>query len=188
MSEILASMSKLVPLLILALVALTLLLHWRSRRRDRAVTIEEFSGAQEALGSVLFGFAAEKRIFDPHDLAFVLRQSRPEILRQFQQDRKALAVSWLCRTRKQVVHLMDLHLKLASYTYEPGPTLELRLTLDYLSFSVVCHLLLILFWLRGPFHTRKMVGYTMGAAERFCVAFAKRHESINPARLAPSPN
>ncbi len=145
---------------------------------------------QPPCSSITLSISAIRRMvsFDPHDLAFVMRQSRPQILRQFQQDRKALAVSWVCHTRKQVAHLMDLHLKLASYTYEPGSTLEFRLALDYLSFAVVCHLLLILFWLRGPFHTRKMVGYTMGAAERFCVAFARRHESINAARLVPRPN
>ena len=169
----------------LTVVLLVLLAYWAWRSRERALTIDEFSGAKEVLESVLLWFPAVQRIFDPNDLEFVVRQWRPEILRLFQQERKALAISWLWHTRKQVGRLMDLHLKLASCTCEPRPTFEFRLALNYLLFISACHLLLILFWLRGPFRARKIVGYTVGAAERFCIVFVRRHEIIDPARLSP---
>jgi hypothetical protein len=174
----------------LTVVLLVLLAYWAWRSRDRAVTIDEFSGAKEALESVLFWFPAVNQVFDPSDLEFI-RQSYPETERLFQRERKTLAISWLRHTREQIARLMGIHLRLSRCIYEPHATIrfdEFRLALDYLSFAVFCHLLLIFFWLRGPLRVRKMVGYTMGATERFCVAFARRHESINPARLVPRPN
>lgn len=171
----------------LTVLLLVLLAYWAWRSRDPAVTIDEFSGAQEALESLLLWFPAVKQIFDPSDLKFI-RQSCSETERFFQQERKTLAISWLWHTRGQIARLMDIHLRLSICVYEPDATTrldEFRLATDYLSFIAVCYLLLILFWLRGPFRARKIVGYTMGAAERFCVAFAERHESIDPARLIP---
>ncbi len=174
----------------LTVVLLVLLAYWAWHSRDRGVTIDEFSGAKEALESVLLWFPAVNQVFDPSDLEFI-RQSYPETERLFQQERKTLAISWLRHTREQIARLMGIHLRLSRCIYEPHATIrfdEFRLALDYLFFVVVCHLLLIFFWLRGPFRVRKMVGYTMGATERFCVAFARRHESINPGRLVPRPN
>jgi hypothetical protein len=170
----------------LTVVLLVLLVYWAWRSRARVVTIDEFSGAHEALESVLLRFHAVHRIFDPNDLEFMARQSPPEIQRLFQQERKAVAISWLRHTRKQVARLVDLHLRLASYTYEPSAASEFRLEMKYLSFSLVCHLLIILVRLRGPFHARKMVGYTIGSVDRFCAVLNGRLDNINPARLSPS--
>lgn len=171
----------------LTVVLLVLLAYWAWRSCDRDVTIDEFSGAKEALESLLLWFPAVKQIFDPSDLKLV-RQSCPETERLFQQERKTLAISWLRHTREQIARLMGMHLRLSRCIYEPDATIrfdEFRLAMDYLSFIAVCHLLLALVWFRGPFRVRKIVGYTIGAAERFCVVFANRHESINPARLIP---
>jgi len=171
----------------LTVVLLALLAYWAWRSRERDVTIDEFTGAREALESLLVWFPAVRRIFDPGDLNFI-RQSCPEIEGLFQQERKTLALSWLRDTREQIARLMGIHLRLSRCIYELDGTTKLdefRLAIDYLSFIAVCHLLLTLVWLRGPFRARKMVGYTLGAADRFCAVFSRRLENINPARLIP---
>jgi len=175
----------LLPFLILALVLLALLLHWSKSGSSHAVNIDDFADAQEGLESLLLTFAAVERVFAPEDLDFVTRQARPEIERQFRQQRKALAISWLQYTRQTLARLMDLHLRLAIYTYEPSPAFEFRFAIDYVRFITVCRLLLILVWLLGPFRARSIGGYMITSAAQFCAVFGRRLENINPARLSP---
>ena len=83
---------------------------------------------------------------------------------------------------------MDVHLKLASYTFEPSPGLEFRLTVNYLCFVVVSNALLMLVWLRGPFKAVKIVGYTRGVAEHFCSVSNTRLEKTDPVKLGAARN
>jgi hypothetical protein len=186
MSELVpVSVSALLPLLILAAAAIAVLLHWRRRSTDGVVTIDEYSDAQKALETIIVYFPRARRIFDAGDMEFVSRSAAPDARRQFFRERKALAISWLSETRHRVASLMDLHLKLVGYTHDPAPKSELSLSARYLYFIVVCHFLVVLIWVGGPFRARKLLGYTFDAAEQFCFVFGSRLENINPARLTP---
>src|SRR5258708_17311754 len=94
---------------------------WRWRNAHQGVTIEQFSRAQEAVDALIGEFSLGKRIFEAGDMKYISRQPSLEARRVFLQERKALAISWLRHTRRQLAYLMDLHLKLASYTYHPNP-------------------------------------------------------------------
>ncbi len=176
-------MSQLLPFLILGALVIALLVHWSRRRRDRVVTMDEFLDVQKGLDSSLINFPAAKRIFDPSDMDFISRCT-PETQRCFLQERKALAISWLRRTQQQMARLMDLHLRLAGYTYEPSTNFEFRLAMTYLSFRAICGLSFILVWLRGPFYAQSIVEYTIRTTDKFYAVFSRRLENINPARLA----
>src|SRR5260370_26460527 len=123
-------MSELAPVLILAAVAFVLLLHWRWRNAHQGVTIEQFSRAQESVDALIGDFSLGKRIFEAGDMKFISRHPSLEARRVFLLERKALAISWLRHTRRQLTYLMDLHLKLASYTYQPNPSSDLRLSME----------------------------------------------------------
>jgi hypothetical protein len=83
-----------------------------------------------------------------------------------------------------VRELMDLHLKLASYTYEPSPKFEFDLTMKYLYFVLAAKTLLMVVWLFGPFEGARITSYTMRSAEHFCSVFSIRLEKVDSLKLS----
>jgi len=119
-------------------------------------------------------------------MEFICRVGNPKVKRFFLKERKALAVQWLQKTQKVVAQVMDLHLKLASYTYGTNPRFEFKLTINYLWFILASNVLLAFLWMRGPFQAARIVSYTLRAAEYFCSVFNLRLEKINPVKLGPA--
>jgi hypothetical protein len=182
------AVSGLIPIVVLGTLILIftgrLLLQWSRRNHTQAVTIEDYSQAREALDSVFAETAAIKRIFAHEDMEFISEAGTGDVQRFFLKERKRLAIQWVRMTQKQVAHLMDLHLKLAGYTYEPSPRSEVKLTINYLCFILASNGLLILLWLFGPFEAVRIVAYTVRAAEYFCSEFSIRLEKIDPVKLS----
>ena len=82
-------------------------------------------------------------------MEFISRSAPNHAWRLFLKERKILALQWLRLMRKQVAQLMDVHLRLASHTYDPSPRFELRLTAKYLTFALFSYIVLFLLWVRG---------------------------------------
>jgi hypothetical protein len=160
-----------------------LLLQWSKNRDANPVTIEDFSRARAVLDSMSLEAMATQRIFAADDMQFIARTGTPEVQHLLVKERRSLAIRWLRLTQKQVGLLMDVHLKLASYTFEPSAGFEFRLTVNYLCFVVVSNALLLLVWLRGPFKAVRIGGYTLGVAEYFCSVFNTRLEKTDPVKL-----
>jgi hypothetical protein len=179
--------SGLIPVLILGTLILffaaRLLVQWSRRDHTKVVTIEDYTGARATVDSVFEETAAIKRIFADEDMEFISRGGTPHVQRFFLKERKELAIQWVRMTKRDIAHLMNLHLKLASYTYDPNPTFEFGLTANYLCFVLVSKALLILLWARGPFEAARIVGYTLRKAEHFCSVFSLRLEETDPQKL-----
>lgn len=183
-------MIELIPILLLGTLVLVfgarrLLKSWRNNG-PQVVTIDDFKRARAALDSVFLETMATKRIFAEEDMEFVSRTGTKDVQRFFLRERKALAVQWLRATGKQIAQLMDLHLKLDTYTEEPSPTFEFSLSVNYFCFKFVSNALLLLLWLRGPFEAVKVINYTLRVAEHFCSVFSVRLDKTNPVKLAPT--
>ena len=183
-------MIYLFPILFLGVLILVLLLWllWRTRgeENDRHVSIEQYSHAQETVNSVITGFCVVRRMFAPEDMEFISRQPARELTGAFLKERKQLAISSIRETRQQITLLVNLHFKLASYTYQPSSKFEFTLFANYLWFIFVCHLLTLSIRLRGPFEVGMMLDQTLTAAEQFCHAVSDRLEKTNPGRLSPA--
>jgi len=156
------------------------------RSHAPAVSIEDYSQARAALDSMFVETAAIKRIFADEDMAFISRTGTRDVQGFFLKERKGLAIQWLRMTQRHVANLMDIHLKLAGYTYEPSPRFEFALNANYVCFILVSNVLLVLFWLRGPFETAKILGYTLRATEHFCSTFSFRLEKTDALKLGPA--
>lgn len=180
-------MIGLIPVIILGSLVLVfsgrLLLQWSKNRHAQPATAEDFSRARGVLDSMSLEAMATKRIFAIDDLEFVARHGTSKVLRLFVEERRLLAVSWLRLTQKQVEQLMEIHLKLASYTFEPSPRLEFRLTINYVCFLVVSNALLLFLWLRGPFNAVRIVGYALAMTDYFRSVFRLRLEKTDPVKL-----
>jgi hypothetical protein len=177
-------MSGIIPILILG--AFILVLAGRllvQQRAARPATLEDYVQARAALDSVFTETSAIRRIFASEDLEFILRTGTPGVQRFFLKERSMLAIQWLRTTQGHVARLMNLHLKLASYTTEPDSKLEFALSARYLGFKLTSNFLLILIRLRGPFEAVKITGYTLNVAEHFCSVFSLRLEKVDATRL-----
>jgi hypothetical protein len=153
------------------------------RGRKQGVTLEDYENARAEVEEVLAESAAVRRVFAMEDLEFVRQNGSQAVQRLFRSERKTLAILWLRKTQQQLSLLMDLHLGLAGYAERPGLRLEIRLALQYYSFFVVSHFLLLMLWLRGPFETVRVITYTLDMAGNFCTVFAPLLEEVNHALL-----
>ena len=160
-----------------------LLLQWSKNRHAKPVTVADLSRARAVLDSMSLEARATQRIFATDDMQFIARTGTPEVQHLLVKERRSLAIRWLRLTQKQVGQLMDVHLKLASYTFEPSPRLEFRLAVNYLCFVVVSNALLMLVWLRGPFKAVRSMGYALGAAEYLHCVFNTRLEKTDSVKL-----
>jgi hypothetical protein len=181
-------MTALIPIFILgALLVLfsgrLLLQSARGATKKRGVTVEDYTAARAEVDEVLVETAAIRRIFALDDLRFVTEDCPTTVHPLFREERKALAVLWVRRSQKQLAHLMDLHLRLASYTRQPCPNLEMRVAMRYWAFLVVSHFLLVLLWLRGPFETVRVIQYIARMPGELCMVFAPRLEDVDLMRL-----
>ncbi|HZV60544.1 MAG TPA: hypothetical protein VFF42_09390, partial [Candidatus Eremiobacteraceae bacterium] len=117
-------MMELIPILILGILIMVfagrlLVQASRSGKTKPSVGIEDLALAQSELGDLSIDAAAMQRIFAVEDSRFVSGNAPISIQRLFREERQALAVLWLRKTQKQLACLMDIHLKLASYTDRP---------------------------------------------------------------------
>jgi hypothetical protein len=179
----------LTPILTLGITVLAfgvrLLVQWTRRRHAPVVSIEDYSRACLELDSVLKEMAAMRRIFANDDLEFVLQSGTEEVQRFFLEERKILAIQWLRTIQRQMAGLMELHLKLASLAHAPNPKFEFKLSTDYVCFIFVSNLLLFLLWLRGPFETVLIVGYTLRVSESLSSVFALRLKQTDRIGFSP---
>src|SRR5712664_4307860 len=152
-----------------------------------AVTVDDYAKAREGLELVFFETAAIETICSVEDLNFIARAGNDDVRRLFLKERKRLALLWLRKTQKQVAQLMDLHLRLANYTYDPNPGFELELNAKYAAFVVVSNIVLLLLWVAGPFMATRTIAYTIRATGDFCSVFSLRLERVNPTRLSSDP-
>jgi hypothetical protein len=181
-------MTVLVPVSVLGalivVLAIRLLVQSGNRRHKPDVTADEYANARQALDAVFVETAVIERIFSVEDAEFMARSAPRDVKCSFFEERKKLAVRWFRRTRKQMAELMDLHLRLASYTHDPSPRLELRITAKYLTFVAVSNIVLLLLWLLGPFRATRAISYAIRAADSFCTTLSVRLERVNPTRLS----
>jgi hypothetical protein len=167
----------------IVVLAVRLIVQSGSKRPTPAVTANEYANARQALDAVFVENAVINRIFSVEDAKFIARSAPLGIKSSFVSDRKKLAMKWLRKTRKEMARLMDLHLRLASYTYDPRPGYEIRLTARYLIFVTVSEIVLVVVWLLGPFRATRSVSYAIRTAASFCSTFSMRLEQVNPTRL-----
>ena len=180
------SVREVLPLLILAAVGLVVLLYWIRRNGHDDVNTDDFLQVQEAVNSLVGELSLAARLFEPDDMQFVSRQPSQEARRLLLEDRKVLALSWLRQLRRHLRRLKELHLRLASYTNNPSPRVDLGFLTDYVIFAAACDILIVFVWIRGPFEARVIARHTLSSAKEIYALFNRRVENINAELLSPA--
>lgn len=163
-------MQFLFPVVIGALL-LGLLLHWslRSRSSDQINANPPAEvGASGTLHSEFLPVGLMERILDPIDRDFTHSQATIETIRLLEQERRALAIYWLRHTRHQVRKLMSFHVRSVRRHVDLSPGLEIQLALNYVAFLIAYRLVMGLFYIRNPFHVRRVVNYIAAASMQLC--------------------
>lgn len=181
MSSLIAALLLSTSILLFALRLLT-----RSGSSRQGVTFDDYSNARKEIELLFLEIAAAQRIFAVEDLEFVACSGSAKVKRLFLRERKKLALQWLRTIQNQVAQLLDLHLRFASYTYNPSAGFEVRLTIQYWGFSMLCRLIQLHIWLVGPFQAWRAMVYTSHVVGSFCTTFNERLNGINTSRLSCS--
>ena len=140
-----------------------------SLRRSLAspMKIKDLSDAHEALNALQSELLPDwfvDRLLSKEDWQFAQNQDSRDIGALFDRERRVVALSWLKQTREHVARLMDFHLRLARQRADLKPSVEVKLTLEYARFQMVCRLLAGLIRLLGPIRVRSFAGYAVNAA------------------------
>ncbi len=157
-------MSQLLPYLGVASLLLVVSALWARRiflaRKSRIELIVP-QKREPTGGSIASHGDHGERIFDLGDWDFVSRNAPSEIQEMFLRERSILAIAWLRRTRTRISLVMRAHVAAVGQIDDLHLATELKLALSYLVVLILCDLLIVWIWLRGPVRTRKMVGRTL---------------------------
>jgi len=157
-------MSQLLPYLGVALLLLVVSALWVRQifltRKSRIELIVPQKREPTGGSTASHGDHGE-RIFDLGDWDFVSRNAPSEIQEMFLRERSILAIAWLRRTRTRTSLVMRAHVAAVGQIDDLHLATELKLALSYLVVLILCDLLIVWIWLRGPVRTRKMVGRTL---------------------------
>jgi len=180
-------MNHLLIFLFVGLLFMVLLLLWAlkinrtaSRNGEHGdLSVEEFERPSLVLAD---------RIFSSQDWDFVRREASYELQREFQRERKRVALLWLKQTRREAARLMKFHRRTIRHNIDVNPSVEIRLAVNYLSFLFLCSVLQVLIRVRGPFRTRRIVGRAFGVANELWSVSERLISGLNASgdRGAPS--
>ncbi len=177
-------MSQLLPYLGVALLLLVVSVLWARQlflaRKNRIELIVPRKH-QATGGSVASHGDLGERIFDLEDWYFISGNEPSEIQKLFLRERSILAISWLRRTRRRVSLVMRAHVVAVQQIEDLQLAQELKLTLSYLVFLILCDFLIGWIWLRGPVRTRKIVGQTLRTVAWLRGAFEQLMARVDPA-------
>jgi hypothetical protein len=91
-----------------------------------------------------------ERLFGSDDWNFVRAQGSEQLSRLFLRERRELALSWMRGVRERASGLMHSHRMAARASSDLKPLDEMRITVYYLLFELLCQSLVLAVWLRGP--------------------------------------
>jgi hypothetical protein len=165
----------------LLLIVLLILLLLRERARDQ----DRFDGSErdtrpEVLHREALPEQLTDRLFGSEDWHFIVKQGSARLRRLFLQQRTELALSWLRSVRADARRLMRTHRARVRTSPRLEPQVELIVAVDYLLFELLCQVIALVIWLRGPVAMGRLVGCAGGLSARLYEVITR----ILPAELA----
>lgn len=144
--------------LLLAILLILSLLRAREAGHALPESLEEES-PRDAPPREPFPQELGARLFGSQDYGFIARQGSPRLTRLFLKQRTALALSLLRGVRTHATRLIRVHIAAARANSRLKPLVEVRVVAGYLFIQVLCQVLALLIWLRGPVDLFRLVGY-----------------------------
>lgn len=127
--------------------------------------------AREALNSLQSGLLPPDlivRVFARDDLNFITSIKSAKIEGAFLGERKRIALQWVAQVRKQVLNLRRFHSGQSRRYAQLNARTEIALAFDFGGLLIVCRILQIVFYVRGPYAAPRIVNRAVGAAGKVC--------------------
>jgi hypothetical protein len=160
-----------VGLLLIVLLTLSVL---RARAADHAlIESSEDDKTLAALRREALLQELTDRLFGSEDWHFIVKQGSARLRRLFLQQRTALALSWLRAVRANARRLVRIHREAVRTSRRLKPQDELTVAVDYLLFEMLCQVISLVIWLRGPVAMGRLVGYADGISARLYEVITK---------------
>lgn len=147
----------------LLLIVLFLFLRYGSASPTRAQGASDPHESLNALQSELLPGWFVDQLFSKEDWQFAHGQA-PDTGLLFDRERKTVALSWLKQTQEHVARLMDFHLRTARQSPDLKPSAEIKITLEYMQFRLLCKLLAGMIRMAGPVRVRSVAGHAVNVA------------------------
>jgi hypothetical protein len=163
------------------LIALFLFIRYAGSPSTKVKCVTEAQEVLNALQAELLPNWFVDRLFSKEDWEFARRQDAPAIPSLFDNERKAVALSWLRHTQDYVAQLMDFHVRLARQRPDLKPSTEVKLTLEYIQFQLLCRFLAGLIRMVGPVRVRSLAGHAVNIAAHLGEASEKALASLDDA-------
>ena len=133
-------------------------------------TLLEARQALSALQQGLLPAPTLDRIFSKSDYAFVSAMNDRRLEELFLAERKVIALLWLKQIHDQILCLREFHLGAARLYARVNVAKELRLAAEFLSLLLVCRVMQVAIYFRGPYAAPRMAARLATAADTACEA------------------
>lgn len=159
-------------------LALLVVLYFFARRGKVSAegSAQQLREARQTLDSLQFGLLPNDlvhRIFAREDLRYVRSAAPPQVQSLFLAERRAISLAWVRRVRGAILDLMRFHRGHARLYAQLSLSTEILLALNFAVLLMVCRLLQIALYLRGPYAAPGMVRTVAAAANRVCLISEK---------------
>jgi len=177
-------MTDMISFLTVGSLLLVVLFLFLRRTIPAPAKIENLSDAHEALNALQSELLPDwfvDRLFSEKDWKFARGHASTHIPSLFDRERKTVALSWLKQTQEHVARLMNFHLRMARQRPDLKPFVEIKLTLEYAQFQLLCKLLAGLIRMVGPIRARSVAGYAVNIATHLGAVSEKALADLNNA-------
>src|ERR1700683_1286281 len=155
---------------------------------------QQLREARQTLNSLQFGLLPNdlvQRIFATDDLEYVRRAAPPQVQSLFLSERKDISLAWVRRVREAILSLMRFHRGHARLYAQLSLSTELLLAINFGRLLMVCRLLEIALFVRGPYAAPGMVRTVAATAGTVCTISEKslvflKVNQIDPLKNDPS--
>jgi hypothetical protein len=177
-------------------VALLLILYFfvRGGKVSAEGSAQQLLEARQTLDSLQFGLLPNdlvRRIFAREDLEYVRQAASPQIQSLFLAERKDISLAWVRRVRGAILSLMRFHRGHARLYAQLSLSTELLLAINFARLLMVCRVLEIALFVRGPYAAPGMVRTVAATAGTVCAISEKsliflKVNPIDPLKNDPS--
>ena len=152
---------------------------------------QQLREARQTLNSLQFGLLPNdlvQRIFATDDLEYVRRAAPPQVQSLFLSERKDISLAWVRRVREAILSLMRFHRGHARLYAQLSLSTELLLAINFGRLLMVCRLLEIALFVRGPYAAPGMVRTVAATAGTVCTISEKSLVFLKVNQIDPLEN
>jgi hypothetical protein len=163
--------------------SLFVLARCNTRPEGSSAALVEARQALKTLQTGLLPRDLVERVFAEQDWDYVRSETPRSVRELFMDERKAIALLWLCEVRTRIRSLQRFHRGAARHYAQLNPRLEVELALSFAALAGACKALQMFVYVAGPYAAPRMIGVVANVAARACKISEQSLGFLDAARL-----